>query len=221
MIPIFINVHNRVTCLQKQIRRFEDAGIKDIILIDNASTYPPLLKYLETVPYKVYRLGENYGSYALWDAGVLEKSGHTDKYFIYTDPDIIPIVDCPNDFIHHFCSVLEQFPAMPKVGFGLRIDNLPANELTKQIIEWETKYWEKQVGDNLYEGNIDTTFSLYRPNAPKANGHAWGLRTGYPYIAEHTTWYEDFNNLPDEMIYYVKYLEPKWSHWYRDKKGNI
>lgn len=55
-IPIIINNFNRVTTLSKLITTLEVRGYKNIYIIDNASTYKPLLKYYEDTPYKVFRL---------------------------------------------------------------------------------------------------------------------------------------------------------------------
>ena len=37
-IPIFINSYNRYECLKKQITRFEEMELLNLIIIDNTST---------------------------------------------------------------------------------------------------------------------------------------------------------------------------------------
>jgi hypothetical protein len=187
---------------------------ENIILIDNASTYPPLVKYLETVPYKIIYLEKNYGSYALWSAGIVDPATYP-SYYVYTDPDIIPIPECPNDIIEYLISILEKYPDALKAGIGLRIDNLPDTEIGNKAREWERSWWNAPLGNNLYTACLDTTFSVYRPNG--ATGHQIGIRTGHPYMAEHTTWYEDFTNLSEELKYYVKSIEYDWTHWFREE----
>jgi len=216
MIPIFINVFNRLDCLKRLITRLEEMNLQDnIILIDNASTYPPLKEYLSNHPFRLFRLEKNYGSYALWDANILSTLGFTDTYYVYTDPDIIPIPECPNNVIEYLINILEKYPECLKAGLGLRIDNLPDTEVGNKAREWERSWWKEPLGNNLYKACIDTTFCVYRPNG--ATGHQIGIRTGHPYMAEHTTWYEDFNNLSDELKYYVNSITYDWTHWFREE----
>ena len=53
-----------------------------------------------------------------------------------------------------------------KVGFALRIDDLPQHyPLKEKVIKWEKQFWTKKVNktDNIYYAEIDTTFALYKP----------------------------------------------------------
>lgn len=213
-IPIFINSYNRLECLKKQINQFERLELSNLIIIDNASTYPPLLAYLDELSkkYTVRYLTKNLGCYALWRSNILDSKVYP-SYYVYTDPDIIPIDECPKDVITYLVSILEKYPGVRKAGLGLRIDNLPDTSIGKAAREYEEKYWNLPIGNNLYKAPIDTTFSVYRPNSHI--GHQVGIRTGYPYLAEHTTWYEDFDNLGEDLQYYRKELTIKWSHWLR------
>ena len=79
------------------------------------------------------------------------------------------------------------------------------------IIELESKYWQKPLGDGLFAAPIDTTFALYRPGA---HGGYWlpACRTGEPYLARHLPWYQDSANLSEEEAYY-KNKAGKDSYW--------
>ena len=46
-IPILVNSFNRLDCLRGLVDWLRGAGYADIIIIDNASSFPPLLSYLE------------------------------------------------------------------------------------------------------------------------------------------------------------------------------
>lgn len=225
-IPVFVNVFNRFTCLHKQLERFNELGFSNVILIDNGSTYPPLVEFLRTTHHPIVQLGGNGGSYSLWYENLFERfdicKKFRDSYYVYTDPDCIPIPDCPADVLEYLRDALEAYPletypTVKKIGMGLRIDNLPPYEHTKVILDWESKNWVHEVFPNLYRGNIDTTFCMYRPKGPIGNQPA--LRTGFPYVAEHLPWYEDRDNLSGETQYYIKYAQPEWTHWYKDLKG--
>ena len=47
-IPIIINNFNRLDTLQKLIASLEIRGYRNIYIIDNLSTYPPLLDYYKS-----------------------------------------------------------------------------------------------------------------------------------------------------------------------------
>lgn len=220
-IPIIINNRNRYSCLKKLISALESRGYKNIYIIDNASTYPPLLDYYENeYAYKLIRLGQNVGHLSLWRTGLIEQ--FRNNYFVYTDPDVIPIDECPTDFLVYFLNVLKKHPFVEKVGFSLQIDDLPDTFLKKKdVISWENQFWAKEIkdGDNiLYKAQIDTTFALYRPwcieGGYLSSPH---LRTGFPYVAKHLPWYNDTLKLDEEEKYYLDHCETP-SHWV---KGNI
>ena len=45
-VAVIINRFNRVSSLRRLVKWLLDAGQKNVIIIDNASTYAPLLEYL-------------------------------------------------------------------------------------------------------------------------------------------------------------------------------
>ena len=51
--PIFINCRDRITCLSVLVDWLEKAGHENIYLLDNDSSYPPLLEYYEQTPHTV------------------------------------------------------------------------------------------------------------------------------------------------------------------------
>jgi hypothetical protein len=199
-IPVIINNFNRLTYLRNLIVWLEKAGMNNIYIIDNLSTYPPLLEFYQKTKYTVFRLDKNLGHDALWKTHL--QMLFCKNYYIYTDPDILPLNECPVDFINHFYKILEDNPHYDKVGFGLKIDDLPDfYEHKFKVIEWESQYWTNKIGVNLYHANIDTTFALYRPNT---YDQRWdkAIRTDFPYLARHLPWYLDKNNLNEEESYY-------------------
>ena len=117
-IPIFINSFNRLACLQRLVTWLHAHHHRRIHIIDNASTYPPLLAYyrdVERVGLRVIRLGENVGSRALWERDILGVTG-VDGEYIYTDSDVVPALFCPGDAIAHLRGVLTANPEVQKVG---------------------------------------------------------------------------------------------------------
>ena len=200
-VPIIINNFNRLDCLKRVISRYESSGYTNIIIIDNASTYPPLLSYYETCPYTLHRLEKNMEFPALWVSGLYAQL-YQYNYYVYTDPDILPDSDCPDDFVHHFYRLLQKYPNLDKAGFSLRIDNLPDHyHLKSAVLKVESPYWEDKRGSDYYRAPIDTTFALYRPGVRGTVDITSG-RSVAPYTALHLPWYSDSAKPDLETIYY-------------------
>jgi hypothetical protein len=213
-IPIIINNYNRLTCMILLIKALTDRGYHNIYIIDNKSTYPPLIKYYDSCPYTVFRLNENIGFKALWKCGDIKKRFCRD-YYIYTDSDVVPSDFCPDGFIDYFFSEIKKRPLTRKIGFSLRIDNLPGYYGKKEeVIAWEQQFYTRLNKDNLYRAPIDTTFALYRPYAGLSRSrYVKSYRTAYPYQAEHLPWYSNTDHLDTEELYYINHVErvTEWS----------
>ncbi|WP_298894206.1 glycosyltransferase family 2 protein [uncultured Psychroserpens sp.] len=217
-IPIFINNYNRLPTILKLIEALEKRGYTNIHILDNQSTYPPLLEYYKNTPYKVHFLEKNFGSKAFWKSGLWLK--FVTSYYVYTDPDVVPIEDCPDDFLEYFYSLLKKYPKAHKVGFSLKIDDLPDTYINKEkVIEWESRYHKETIEDNVFIAAIDTTFALYRPFSKlgQRDHRTLTLRTGIPYQARHLPWYIDNENLDDEELFYINSIETR-TGWSRQNK---
>lgn len=218
-IPIVINNFNRITTLKRLISDLEQRGYHNIHIIDNKSTYPPLLEFYNQneSKYKIYRLNKNIGFKALWKSGLWKK--FMSGFYCYTDSDLSLIENCPDDFMEKFYSLLVKYPKVHKVGFSLRIDDLPDHNKNKnEIIEWESKFSLTEKEPNVFIAPIDTTFALYRPFSKrgKRDGTDEIFRTGAPYQCYHLPWYNDTDNLNEEESYYVQSVA-KPTHWSEKK----
>jgi GT2 family glycosyltransferase len=211
-IPVFIVCFERIDALKQLVRWLERHNMKHIVFIDNDSSYPRLLNYYEQTPYQVLRLYRNTGHTAPWSLGiarVLVPHG----FYIVTDPDVIPTEECPSDFMEHFLGLHEQFAAYQKVGFGLRIDDLPDNyPLKRPVIEWESQFWKQTLAPEIYEAGVDTTFAVYKPFTYSYMLHP-SIRTGKPYVARHLPWYHNPNDTTEEDIYYKFRADRSVNSW--------
>ena len=133
-------------------------------------------------------------------------------YYVYTDPDVVPCEDCPLDFMHVFYDTLRKHRHIDKVGFGLRIDDLPEYVDRAAVISWEKVFWEKQVDGLLYNATIDTTFALYRPRA-RGGSRCKAYRTGAPYLARHMPWYANPQQPTEEDEFYARTAKRDLSHY--------
>ncbi|MEK6782638.1 MAG: glycosyltransferase family 2 protein [Bacteroidota bacterium] len=205
-VPVVINNFNRLTYPLKLIAFLEKCGLTNIMILDNSSTYPPLLKYYETCTHPVIREPHNYGHLAFWKSGLYNR--YKWNYFVYTDSDVVPIEECPINFIEYFKEILDKNHRLDKIGFGIKVDDLPDSfSLKNSVIDYEKRYWQKEVSPNIYDAPIDTTFALYKPLSALKGGQAYTLsafRAGFPYVVRHLPWYIDSENLSEEEWYYIK-----------------
>lgn len=162
-IPIVINNFNRLSTLKRLIESLERRGLTNIHILDNASTYPPLLDFYKTCRYDVVMLGRNLGFKALWKDRATRRRFCRD-YYIYTDSDVMLTEECPDDVVNCLFRLLrDKYRYASKIGLALRTDNLPDCFRNKrQVIEWESRLISPVNSDGLHRAPTDTTFALYR-----------------------------------------------------------
>ncbi len=225
-IPIIIISFNQLFYLKRLIDFLQRQKYTNIIIIDNNSTYPPLIDYFKTISSTVtiHRLNNNIGHLVFWENQALFNK-YSKGYYAVTDADINPDENCPGDFILHFKKILNQNKDITKVGFSLRIDDIPdTNKNKNAVLNWESKFWKNKDTDGNYIALTDTTFSLYRPRyryeKRKKSSFYHAIRTNVPYIACHGGWYLDNNNLNEEQLFYFKNCNES-SSWRIDGNGNL
>jgi len=212
--PIIITVRDRLTPLKLLVEWLETVGQTNIWFCDNASTYPPLLRYLETTKYKVIHNNMNLGHRGPWLSGLVTELGE-DSAFVVTDPDVVPVDTCPHDALDYFHSTLHAHPHIDKVGFSLRIDDLPDHYAHRDdVILWESQFWKDIHSSGFFNAEIDTTFALYRAGENHQNNRA--LRSPLPYIANHLPWYQNSQSPTEEHSFYVEHADSLIINW--DKK---
>lgn len=204
-VPIYIVSYNRLSYLKQMIDQLEKYNLKNIHIIDNCSEYKPLLDYLKECPYTVHYMDKNYGHMVFWKSGKFDDVINNSLY-VLTDPDIEFNSHLPENFMNDLYRLLGEHPLVSKVGFALKIDDLPEdNQLLKQYIDkWEKRFWKYPIKDKLkaYAASIDTTFALYRPGKHKNNFYT-GIRVLGNFEARHLPWYHMFDN-DDENNFYIK-----------------
>lgn len=211
-IPVFIVNRNRHAAMVQLIDWLRAGGTRKIVILDNASTYPPLLQYYDALPagVNVLRLPQNHGPYVLWQQGVHEV---LETPYVLTDSDIVPAEGCPADLVGRLYETMRRYPDASKVGPALRIDNLPDGYADADTVrKWESQFWEHPVAPGVFAAPIDTTFALYPARAAFSIDDR-ALRLGRPYIVEHTPWYAQEHALSDEERYYRDHASKTFSNW--------
>jgi len=204
--PAVILCYNQPTFLRKMVSQLEKYT-QDILVIDNHSTYKPLLDYYENeFCYTLLRQKENFG-HLIYRAPFVKKL--TGEVYLLTDPDLELNPNLPDNFIETFFAISLHFQAI-RVGAAL---NIQANDLREGIFfqghsiqEWEKNFWQYRLHypDNpnleLYDSLIDTTFCLV--NKRFCNKH---IRVAKEYTCTHIPWHKHFEKklLPGEYEAYL------------------
>jgi len=210
-VPIFINARDRVGCLRQLTDWLSLAGYFNVVIIDNASTYRHMMTFLRQCPYPVVRLAKNLGHTALWWIRGL-RSIIRNEWFVYTDPDVVPIEACPSHVVSYLYELLNRHPDYVKAGIGLLLTDIPDHYHLKQsVIRWEENLYGQEIEPNVYEADTDTTFALYRPGTPYLT--APSLRTRGDYQGRHLSWYIDSKHIDDEEQYYRDHALDRVTHW--------
>src|SRR5690606_7613706 len=126
-IPIVIINYNQLYYLKQLLNFLISRGFRNIIIIDNNSTYPPLISYYEEIIDKVtiHRRIDNLGHMVFFhDPIYIKKYGK--GFYVLTDADIVPNKDLPHNFMRIMLNILIRYSSViTKVGFALRIDDIP------------------------------------------------------------------------------------------------
>lgn len=209
-IPIFLISFNRLSYLKLMIENLEKKNKKNIIVIDNASTYPPLLAYYKQIPYKVIYMEKNGGYKCFWENHAFDE--YRKSFYIVSDPDLEILDECPSDFVEEFFRILKKYPFLRKVGFSLKIDDLPRdNKLAMDAYSWEKQFYKHFFKkQNAYYAILDTTFALYSPDSVAPHRFGEAFRKGYPYQVRHLPWYKNQSLITDEDKYYAEHKTNGW-----------
>ena len=125
-----------------------------IIIVDNSSTYRPLLNFYNTLQapnIQVVYLGFN-----SWRKGVEYLAGKLKSFpkLVITDVDLIPYPTTPTNILTHLSNLLNQYPDYNHIGTSLEINDLPNTSPMKQkVIQFESRYWAphaKQLNQEVY-----------------------------------------------------------------------
>lgn len=205
-IPLIIPNFNQLTYTKNLVNWWQFYYPKNkVVIIDNGSTYEPLLKWYETfqigvrrVKYKENTPTQNLRKYL---------DDFKPEYYVISDPDIMPHPNTPFDFLEIFKDIVDK--GYHHVGFQLIIDDLPSWLHNKENVkhnELQLRHEPISVNGHMaFKAPIDTTFALYTSKnggwESPMSGEAWSnsLRM---FNAFHLAWYLDGEKLNPEMKNY-------------------
>lgn len=218
-LPIVILNRDRLIPLQEQVSALKSKGYHNITIIDNQSTYPPLLEWYKDSGLDVFYndVTEN-SCHAFRDLVLMQHPKFveiTSNWYVFNDSDIIPLDTVPDNFINDLIDFAKRHNKS-KVGMSIKIDDLDLSyPLNAWVHSYESLYWTNAIIDGdieLYPHPIDTTFAVHAPNTiPTWSNDT--LRVGVPYIVKHAPFYYDPNNLPADEKYYLEHMNKQSSNW--------
>ena len=218
-IPVFIISFDRLSYLKTMIESLEKIGVKNIHIIDNNSTYPPLLEFYKETQYDVIYVGENLGARVFWKSPIFDK--YRNDFYVVTDSDLQLVEGCPKDLIPFLFRTLKKYPFVRKVGVSLKIDDIPDDGvLAKDVKQWESQFFKAPIrGANAFYASVDTTLAIYLPdNLAEGIPFLRAIRGAYPYQARHLPWYKREGDISEEDEYYSAHRS---NGWWDVAKGDI
>lgn len=197
-LTALIIAFNQLTYVKEMVAQLEKYT-SDIVIVDNASNYEPLLDYYRNeFKYTLLRQNVNRGHVVYLDNEVQNLVGNP---YLLTDPDLKFNSNLPKDFIKELIDISNHF-GFYKVGFALNID---ADDLRTDIdfLFYERSYWHQRLDYplnpdlELYLAPIDTTFCLVNKAFPPLNtlANRWNhIRVGKNFTCTHRPWHIGFRD---------------------------
>lgn len=237
IIPILINNRDLLDCTRAAVEFFLDIPDTTIVLVDQASTYGPLLDwYLDECPVRVHALEQNTGprgGQAVLNQVISKLPPSTVHYWFAVEPDL-DYSTLPKDFLYELIDGLQKFPQVQAAGLGLRIDDIPQLDGGEErfIVETEAKFWaDHPAGDLPPEhpgfaareamkkfhaehprwnlAGCDMAGVLHRSNW---NGDYTGVRSTV-HVVRHLPWYHTDANRPADFEYYLQHACPRGTYY--------
>lgn len=202
-IPVVINNFNRYASLKILVDwLLQLSQPVSLIILDNKSTYPPLLAYYRTLNHpqiQVVRLPRNYELSMILPVSLLLQN--FTKYVV-TDADLIPY-NTPADILEKMMIALDRRPDLNHIGASLEIEDIPVTyPFYKEVKLWEGQYWTNRMGKDGFLACIDTTFAMYRRDSAVYKIYP-AMRLDRPYTLKHVDWYVNPENVSEEYSYYL------------------
>lgn len=209
-MKVIINNRDYVTWPKAMAETLTKQG-HEVIFVDNASTYPPLLTwYASSCPYRVIRLNVNIGGSAPWV--LVDELGLDKDFYVVTDPDL-DISAVPTDWPEVLRDGIDTYD--DKCGLSLLDDRVPSTNpayFDDGLNEYGPFENPTAWGEELYFSmderqrcryighHVATTFAMY---APGTRFGYYGVRADRPYSARHLPWHLVLDVDPNDDAYQI------------------
>lgn len=217
-LPVFINSFNQYHYLNQLVEFLLKSCFANIWIMDNQSTYPPLLDYYDKIVdatgrrVSVFYYSNNMGPHFFHQSGLFTSLWNYPHF--YTDPDII-FPELSTNFVTYFLNVSDHFK-IAKVAPALTLPEVEdmveakicmpeTNQMPVSVREWESRFWVDKISENIFIAPVDTTFHLFNPKYFKLQQFYQGLRiAGKGFEAIHRPWFKSDQAPLEERAFYKK-----------------
>jgi len=179
----------------------------NISIIDNNSTYPPLLEWYSLIKndVKIIRNGANLGPWTFFYSGHFSQVDS--EVYVYSDADLELNPKMPYNWQEILLDNLNRYER--KASLALRLDDVPDSyEFKEQIKDHQSICWYPTDEANVFRAITDMTFSMDK----KSNGYRYeSVRLSGDLACRHIPWYIDLSNMDEEEIFYLTHIDPKYS----------
>lgn len=223
-LPLVLNSFNQYSYLRGLLERFEAAGFRNLMVLDNGSSYPPLLDYLNDLQRSgralVIYYGQNRGPHWFFQRGLYRQLFDATP-FLYSDPDL-ELPSIADDFVTRLLDITHSYrdykagcaltlPTAEQMKPDLLFDS--AKEGQHSLHDWERRFWEHPLAADVYNAPIDTTLHLFNPAYfPKRGELVAGIRVAGPgFEARHLPWFKDDPCPEHEWAYYRQHA--RFANW--------
>ncbi len=198
----YLTMFNLLTWPRAMAKECERLGF-EVVLYDNASTYPPLLDWYQICPYRIIKSEGNGGCYGFFTNGLHKEQ---ERPYALSDSDL-DLSRVPDDALAQLTATLEANTNYPKAGLSLEYTDLPDTYPYKQnVVEHEPRFWVETLPDGNCFAQTGSTLCLYRPDRNDIlEGNFYdSVRLRRPYTARHLPWYQSVESLTDEDRFYYE-----------------
>ena len=201
--PIYLTNMNRLTTTKKMVEDlFKLNGNAKINIIDNASTYPPLLEWYKEIKKDINIIynSTNLGPWTFFYSGHF--SNCPEDHYIYSDADLELNSNMPYNWQEIMLEYINKYQR--KSSLALRIDDVSDDyEFKNKILEHQNICWYESGEPDIYRAITDMTFSMDK----KSNGYRYeSMRLGGKFMCRHIPWYVDLKNIDEEEKYYLEHI---------------
>jgi glycosyltransferase involved in cell wall biosynthesis len=179
----------------KRLQQFKCIG--DIIIIDNGSTYPPLLEWYNECECTIIYI-QNIGHRAAWDLGITRELNA--DFYVVTDSDL-DLSNTPDDTLLYLQDKLID-SGLPKLGLMLDLEAVKPGMLYYDYLQWYEagrRRTSPVINGIMTKLAVDTTFAMYRNE--QRNYFVGGGSTMHPYQAVHVPWLYTQETLANDQEY--------------------
>lgn len=198
---------NRLTTCKNMVEKlFELNGSSNITIIDNASTYEPLLEWYEEVKsdIKIIKHEVNHGPWVFFTSNLWNTIDS--DFYVYSDADLELNQEMPYNWQEIMLEYYNKNNGDQKIALSVRIDDIPDHyQFKEKVISHQNVCWYPTEEDDVYRAISDMHFNFDSKN----KGHRYdSIRLAGKFMAKHIPWYIDFNNIDEEEKYFLDHINP-------------